>query len=370
LLSGSDAGAAGYRKTGSQLLIGYLLSMDLDSAQAKGGRNRASRLSAQDRKEIASKAAEARWGFALPQATHAGDLIIGTRRISCAVLQNKKRILTQGTFLTAIGLPAKTTARTGNSGLVDGLPSFLVAENLKPFLSDELTQLTTPIVFRTVEKVRAVGYDASLLPMVCDLYLKVRDQGKLLKVQEPIATACDMLQKGTCRPGIIALVDEASGYQEHKAMEELTRIMEAAVEGEYRRWTPLFPKEFFRQIYRINGWAYKPGNAKSSAFVKRLINNHVYGRLPPRVLEELRQLRPDEKRRREHPQDLTANTGNIDLDRQIVMLTTLMRISENKEDLERYIDKVFGASASTIQERPPLVIPVDSEPADVMLVKL
>jgi len=338
--------------------------MEYESKQAKGGLTRAVRLSPEERKEIASKAAEARWGITLPQATHSGELVIGGRRIACAVLQNGKRVLTQETFLTAIGRAAKAKAGTGSLKLVDGLPPFLVAENLKPFVSDELKQSTTPIVFRTVKGGRAFGYDAMLLPMVCEVYVNARDEERLLKGQEHIAAACYVLMKGLARVGIIALVDEATGYQEQRAKDELARILEAYVQEEYRRWTRMFPEEFFRQIYRIHGWPYKPGNAKRTPLVGHLINKYVYGQLPPGVLEELRRLNPVTEsgyRKRKHFQYLTADTGNEHLDRQIMTVTTLMRISDTKEELERNIAKAFGRPVPAIQERLPLVVDASGE---------
>ena len=338
--------------------------MEETSKQAKGGLTRAARLSPEERKEIASRAADARWGVTLPQATHSGELVIGGRRIACAVLQNGKRVLTQETFLTAIGRAAKAKAGTGSLKLIDGLPPFLVAENLRPFVSDELKQSTTPIVFRTVKGGRAFGYDAMLLPMVCEVYVNARDDEKLLKGQEHIAAACYVLMKGLARVGIIALVDEATGYQEQRAKDELARILEAYVQEEYRRWTRMFPEEFFRQIYRVHGWPYKPGNAKRTPFVGHLINKYVYGQLPPGVLEELRRLNPVTERgyrKRKHFQYLTADTGNEHLDRQIMTITTLMRISDNKQELERNIAKAFGGPIPMIQERLPLVVDTGGE---------
>lgn len=338
--------------------------MEEITQQAKGGKARAASLSAEDRKEIASKAAEARWGVALPQATHSGELIINGRKIACAVLQNGKRVLTQETFLTAIGRAAKAKAGTGSLKLVDGLPPFLVADNLKPFISDELKQSTTPIVFRAPKGSRAFGYDAMLLPMVCEVYVNARDEQKILKGQEHIAAACYVLMKGLARVGIIALVDEATGYQEQRAKDELARILEAYVQEEYRRWTRMFPEEFFRQIYRIHGWPYKPGNAKRTPFVGHLINKYVYGQLPTGVLEELRRLNPVTEagyRKRKHFQHLTADTGNEHLDRQIMTITTLMRISDTKEELERNIAKAFGKPLPAVQDRLPLVINIASE---------
>src|ERR1039457_5378103 len=332
---------------------------------AMGGEARAAKLSKDERKEIASKAAEARWGVTLPQATHSGELVINGRRIACAVLQNSKRVLTQETFLTAIGRAAKAKAGTGSLKLVDGLPPFLGAENLNPFITDELRQSTTPIVFRTVKGGRAFGYDAMLLPMVCEVYVNARDEGKLLKGQEHIAAACYVLMKGLARVGIIALVDEATGYQEQRAKDELARILEAYVQEEYRPWTRMFPEEFFRQIYRIHQWPYKPGNAKRTPFCGHLINKYVYGQLPPGVLDELRRLNPITDRgyrKRKLFQHLTADTGNEHLDRQIMTVITLMRISDSKEELERHFARAFGKPVPMIQQRLPLVIDVGPEP--------
>lgn len=57
----------------------------------------------------------------------------------------------------------------------DGLPTFLQAEQLNPFISEELRLATTPIVFRFRTGQRAAGYDAMLLPMICEVYLNLRD---------------------------------------------------------------------------------------------------------------------------------------------------------------------------------------------------
>ena len=50
-------------------------------------------------------------------------------------------------------------AGTGGSVNVDGLPFFLSAEVLKPFITEELRLSTTPIFFRLKGGQRAVGKD-------------------------------------------------------------------------------------------------------------------------------------------------------------------------------------------------------------------
>jgi hypothetical protein len=74
---------------------------------AKGGEARAAKLSSKRKKAIGKLAAEARWGAELPQATHDGALPIGDAVLAAAVLPNGKRLLSQGTFLRALGRSRK-----------------------------------------------------------------------------------------------------------------------------------------------------------------------------------------------------------------------------------------------------------------------
>jgi hypothetical protein len=64
---------------------------------------------------------------------------------------------------------------TGGFATVDGLPFFLQAEVLKPFISNELGMSTAPVLFKMKSGQKTVGYDAKLLPMVCEVYLRYRD---------------------------------------------------------------------------------------------------------------------------------------------------------------------------------------------------
>jgi hypothetical protein len=334
--------------------------MEEKTNQAKGGLARAESLGADERTSIARLAATARWAKGLPKATHTGQIVIAGRSLNCAVLETGRRLLTQETFLTAIGRARKAKGKTG-SFVVDGLPPFLAAENLVPFISDELRQSTTPIFCRNEKGVRLAGYDATLLPMVCEVYLKLRDhcriEGRKLPAhQKHIIDACDLLMRGLARVGIIALVDEATGYQERRAKDELSKILEAYIVEELRPWIKTFPDEFFKQVYRLHGWPYRPGTAKRPSYVGQLINKYIYEQLPPPVLPELRKLNPVGEagyRKHKHFQYLTADTGNIHLDRQITATTTIMKVSDDRRDFEENFAKAF---AKIYQHRLPLVV--------------
>lgn len=52
---------------------------------------------------------------------------------------------------------------------VDDLPPFLAADNLKHFIPDDLKESTSPIIFKARSGQKSYGYDARLLPKVCEV---------------------------------------------------------------------------------------------------------------------------------------------------------------------------------------------------------
>jgi hypothetical protein len=240
------------------------------------------------------------------------------------------------------------------------MPPFLAAQNLKPFINDKLRESTTPIIFRSTRGVRAFGYDARLLPMVCEVYLKARDARVLTEKQEHIATTCDILMRGLAHVGIIALVDEATGYQDIRTQRELNQLLELYVQEELRPYLSKFPNEFFKQVYKIYGWKYTPGSSKRSPLVGKFINEYIYKALPPNVLPKLQELNPVDKEtgRRKHKHfQYMPDTGSEHLDKQIVKVTTLMEVADNKREFDEFYGK---ACSSTYQQRLPLVLDVDT----------
>jgi hypothetical protein len=347
---------------------------DTQSIQSLGGEARAKALSPSERTAIAKRAAASRWGADLPQASHDGPLPIGDAVLTAAVLTNGKRLLSQSTVLMAIGRHPKPKAGTGVY-TVDGLPSFLQADVLKSFITDELMQSTTPIIFKLKNGQITAGYDAMLLPMACEVYLKLRDKlnsdgidgdvlekrmaKKHLKQYQHIIAACDSLTRGLARRGIIALVDDATGYQDDKMRQEIDRIIKAYVSPALTPWVQKFPHEFFREAYRLLGWEYKPGQTKHSPYMGKFINKYVFEALPPGVLDELKARLPKNEhgnRRAKLWQLLTVDTGIPHLDKQLTADLTLMQISEKKDQFEEHWDKLFGK-----QKRLPLLMPKELE---------
>lgn len=306
-----------------------------------GGKASAARLTPEERSERARLAAEARWEATLPQATHTGVINLLGREIPCAVLDDERRVLTQEGFLLAIGRSAKQKGGQSLSS-PDGLPPFLASDNLKPFVTEELKQATVPILFRAPPTgegrgqtgKRAYGYDANLLQMVCEVYIRAKSEGKLTRQQEHIVRACTMLMCGFARVGITSLVDAATGYERYRARRALEEILERFIAKKLVEWAKMFPDDFYEEMFRLKGWQYRTFSSKRPIMAGKLTNDIVYERLASGVLDELKRITPkDDKGRPKHKyfQRLTEDVGHPRLREHLAAVIALMRAADDRD---------------------------------------
>ena len=321
----------------------------MDTPQSRGGRSRAEKLSPEARRDIATTAARARWAEAsnLPKATHAGTLRIGDAEIPCAVLTDGTRLLTQAGFLEALGRSAKPKGRSQQ--VTDGLPPFLATKSLNTLISKEILDKTVPVIFVTSTGGKALGFKAELLPKVCDLFLQARADGLLTMQQLPIADKCEILVRALANIGIVALVDEATGFQTERDRDELHKLLSVYLAEERLAWAKRFPDDFYKQVYRLKGWKWPVGKAKTP-LLGHITNDVVYDRLPPGVLAKLRELNPtldDTKRRKwKHHQFLSTDVGQPDLRDHILQILPIMRISKDWIAFKRHLEIAFPRPGS------------------------
>lgn len=317
---------------------------------AIGGKKRAEVLPPEKRKEIAQQAAAARWS--LPRATHEGDLAIpGVTALRVANLEDGRRVLISKAFLAALGRPWKGTYKRTER------PNFIDAKNLDPFISNELLSVLDPIEYLSLRGQKVTGYRAELLPLVCEAYLRARDADALTPSQEPIASFAEALVRGLAQTGIIALVDDATGYTKVRARDELQAILAAYISPELLPWTKRFPDSFYEELHRVRGWQYKPGNPSRNGYIGKLTKALVYDPLPRGVIQELERRNPyiPAKRRRKHlhHQLLTEDIGNPHLEKQIVSVTTLLRVSDDWAEFIRHFGRAFPPGPDDLFSLPP-----------------
>jgi hypothetical protein len=312
---------------------------------AKGGIARAKSLTPEQRRAIAVGAIEARWKKAgkpdkVAQATHGSPdspLRIGDVEIPCFVLEDGRRVLAQRGMITALGMKPG-----GSSHGQDRMVKFATQDRLKPFTSDRLKPGTlVPIEFRTPDGRRTLGYEATLLADICDAVLEARKQGSLTEKQQHVAKQCEILVRGFARVGIIALVDEATGYQADRARDALAKILAEFVAKELRKWVKTFPGEFYREMFRLRNIPYS-GSIKRPQYIGHLTNDLVYARLAPGVLDELRRVTPrNEKGQLKHRffQRLTDDVGHPKLREHLASVIALMKAADTWDQFMGMMDR-------------------------------
>ena len=326
-----------------------------DAKKVAGGLARREALTPEERSAIARRAALARHGKDLPKAIAEGAIVIGNLQITCAVLDDpgNTRVLTQEGFLTAIGRAGK--AKGGEGATVDGLPAFLRAKNLEPFISNDLMASTTPIEFVPLfgpgYQGRAFGYKATLLPNVCWVYQDALLARKLLPSQLHIGEACRLFLKALTNHAIDDLVDRATGFEDMRKRRAIDRIIEKHVEKEARPWVKMFPLDFYAHVYRLNGWPFDPDNTAKPGVVGHWTND-IYDRLAPGVRAALHErVRRNEKGRptQKLTQYLTPEEGKPSLERLLEGVILLMRMSSTWADFKMKLDEYYPRFGETMQ---------------------
>jgi hypothetical protein len=280
----------------------------------------------------------------LPRVLKAAPLRIGEISIDCAVLDDGTRLLTQRGMFVAMGRHKNPTRGQAS---IDNMPAFLAAKNLESFISEDLRRMWAPVPFLSRGGYRgniAFGYRAEILPLVCNVYLDALAADALHPNQRPIAERARVLIRGLSAVGIIALIDEATGYQELRERDELRKILAKYISPELLPWTLHFPHEFYEQMFRLWGWHYNAMSLKRPKLVGKLTAKLVYERMPPGVLEELRKKNPANEagnRKYKHHQFLTGDIGDPHLRQQVNMVTMLMKISPNRRTFERNFARAF-----------------------------
>jgi hypothetical protein len=330
---------------------------------SKGGKARMASLTEEQRKEIASNAAKARWGEKLPEVTH-GDpghpLKIGDIEIPCYVLNDGTRVLHQRGMVDALGMARGSSGGIGG----DRLAKFVAGERLKPYVSADLLAVTeSPIKFKAPNGHVAYGYDANVLAELCDAVIAARNAGKLQKQQAHIAEQCETLKSGFARVGIIALVDEATGYQYDRARTALADILEAFLKGALGAWAKRFDDDFYKELCRLRDIPWPPIKNLPSYF-GHLVNDVVYDRLAPGLKSELQARSPKTprgNRKNKMHQWLTDDIGHPKLKEHIIAVKALMRSCDDWEDFHRRLDRAFPKFDLSSLDLPENVIMIEAE---------
>lgn len=269
--------------------------------KAKGGHARAAKLSSEERSEIAKKAAKKRWaendrvtdGTPRVLESFKSKVNIAGVLIPCAVVMGPngvQRVLSETGITNAVlGDRSGASKRLKKASEAGGapLPIFVAPSQLKSYISKELMDgPLQPIDYLDGSRI-VRGYDAQILPAICNVWLKAREAGALQGQQLDKAMKAEILTRALAETGIVALVDEVTGYQSVRPQNALQSYLELVIRRELAAWAKKFPDEFYENIYKLKGWKW-PGMSKNRFSVcANYTTNLIYDRLGPGITEEL-----------------------------------------------------------------------------------
>lgn len=235
-------------------------------------------------------------------------LRLGEFEIPCYVLDDGTRVFSGRGIQKAIG----ASVNTSGAWLSKFVKSEAISSNLMPGI---LEKLNAPIVFNRNtsggSQSDTYGYEATLLIDLCDAIIKAYET-RLLN-NETYYNNANSIIRAVAKVGIIALVDEATGYNKEKtrAKDELQKFLDKFLSEEAARWIKVFDDLFFEDLYKMHNWTWTQ-TSKRPGVVGKWINDIVYERIAPLVLAELDKKNPKNEngnRSKKHHQYLSREVG-------------------------------------------------------------
>ncbi len=275
---------------------------------------------------------------------HEGEIILGETVIPCYVLEDGTRVLSGNAMQNALHLQEENDNKSGTR-----LARYISQKTLEPFLykGKEVGHYEPIECYRGTQKIN--GFEATVLADICDAFLEARKEIKLSPRQKIIADQCEILIRGFARVGIIALIDEATGYQYDRERFELEKILNAYISDEILKWQLTFSDDFYKEIYKLWGLPFIPKYIKNKpSFIGKLTTKYIYERLPDGVMEKIKEKTGKTQKgnwKYKWHQSLTPEIGREHLKKQIIEVTTLMSISKNKAEFEAYFKEKYHKDA-------------------------
>lgn len=325
------------------------------TGRAKGGVARREKLTPERRSEIARLAAQKRHAPAprpepaadgLPWATHQGQMTIGDLQLDCYVLSDGRRVFHKRGMAKALGLKSEGGNAFMKTMQGKGLGSMLPATVRE--------KIEGPINFKPLVGDTGHGYEADILADVAKAIIAAADAGApLTKAQQPLVAQARILMNAFAKVGVVALIDEATGYQQIRDPSALRLLVQQYISAEKREWEKQFPDSYYDELNRIYNSKRTTTTASGAVIQNRpqhfakFTRTYVYEPLENgAVLEELDRVNPkinDRGTRRDRfHQHLSEGYGIEKLKRQVQAVEVLLSVSDNAPQFKRLFTKKFG----------------------------
>lgn len=266
-----------------------------------------------------------------PEARWPGVLAIGDTELPVYVLDDGRRVISR---------TGATRVLAGPQGGGD-FEGYLTPQAMRVYLPQNLHEQMVEFSIAGVVNKTVLGMTAETFLDICRAYAQARDDGALRSpVQERIAVRAGMFLAACAKVGLIALIDESTGYQYERAQDALQLKMKLYLEDEMRQWEKTFPDELWREFGRLTNW--KGTLHQRPKYWGRFVMELVYEYLDPDVADWLKKNNPKPQHRQNYHQWLSSQYGLKKLVEHLWMLIGMASACQSMPELRKKMAEKYG----------------------------
>lgn len=273
---------------------------------------------------------------AAPSAVVGATLTVGDEddvpAVSCYVLNDGRRVISRTSALAALAGAEDVQLGGDLAAYVRPVESFLKINLDDELIEFKLDKITNKKVF---------GITAECFLEICRAYVRAANADALTTPrQKDIARKSSAFLAACANVGLIALIDEATGFQYLRADDALRLKLRAYLEEEMRPWEKTFPDELWIEFGRLTGWS---GSVQQRPkYWGKLVNELIYQYLDADVFEWLKTNAPQPRHGKNYHQWLSSQYGLKKLIEHIWLVIGMASACHNMTELKYRMGEKFG----------------------------
>lgn len=263
-------------------------------------------------------------------ASHYGVVHFGDLDCEVVVLTTGERGYVRKQVAKLLGVHENNTGHRFRQILADFSPKSL----------SDMDKFESPISLPSGR--RAQFFPAGVITQIASGVIDAALNQTLHRARKKLVPNCMKIMRALATTGEVALIDEATGYQHHRAPDALQELISKLLRQSCASWERRFHPDYYRAIYRLFGWKYQGHDQNPPHVVGQITLRWVYGPvLPEDLLGEIRNRKGISQK---HHQWL-SDQGLAHLESQIHAVTAIARSSMSYPDFKRRCEAAFAGAA-------------------------
>lgn len=265
-----------------------------------------------------------------PFAKYSGTLYLGDKPVDCYVLDDKSRVISMRATVRAI-------ANDDNGDL----SKYVGVKSLQPYI--DVTGISSRYIEFTIpgNPNKAKGITAETFLDICSAYVSALTSGApLTDKQRGIAINCSILLSSCAKTGLIALIDEATGYQYDREEDALQVKIRAFISEELRAWEKTFPDELWEEFGRLTHW--QGSLQQRPKYWGKLVLELIYDAMDPDIANYLKENKPKPKHGMNYHQWLSEDLGVRALTTHLNQVIGIAKTCSTMEELRHKVSLYYG----------------------------